>query len=203
MRRLAVDDVEVLVDRQVRSRPGAARASSSPSVILQRRVAEPLDDLEVAVRERHAHRGGVDPVAEQHRQVVAPELVERRLAAPQGGVVDDVVVDQRRGVDELDDRGVGHLLVAVVPEQAGRRAAGGPGASACRRRREMYSPACWMNGTSESRWRAEDRLGGDQLVRPRGRGSGDDRRVGCRRGVGERAGWSTSARRATAVLTGD
>ena len=74
---------------------------------------------DLAVRERHLHRLGVDPVPQEHRQVVPPEVVERALPAAQRRVIDDVVVDQRRRVDELDHRGVGDLLLAVVAEQAG------------------------------------------------------------------------------------
>ena len=82
----------------------------------QRRRAQAPDHFEVVVEERHLHGGGVDPVAEQNRPAVAPQPVDRRRAAPQRGVVDDVVVDQARGVDQLDDGGVGDLLLAVVAE---------------------------------------------------------------------------------------
>ena len=75
------------------------------------------DDVERVVRQRHRHRLDVEVVAEQHGDVVAPPRVHRQPAAPQVGVVDDVVVDQRRGVDELDDRGVQDRAVAGVADQ--------------------------------------------------------------------------------------
>ena len=67
----------------------------------------------------HLHRGGVEPVAEQDGEVVAPQLVDGLPSAAQRRVVDDVVVDQGRGVDQLDHRGVGDLLLAVALEHAG------------------------------------------------------------------------------------
>jgi hypothetical protein len=46
-------------------------------------------------------------------------VVQRGLAAAQAGVVDDVVVDQRRRVDELHHRAVGDLFLPVVAEEPG------------------------------------------------------------------------------------
>ena len=82
MRRLAVDDLEVLLDREV---DGAQALEGEELALghLERGVAEALDHLELAVGEGHLHGLGVDPVAQEHRQVVAPEVVERGLAAAQ------------------------------------------------------------------------------------------------------------------------
>ena len=41
-------------------------------------------------------------------------------AAAQVGAVDDVVVHERGGVDELDDRGIQHGAIALVAAQPGR-----------------------------------------------------------------------------------
>ncbi len=54
-------------------------------------------------------------------------------AAPQLGVVDDVVVHQRRGVDELDHRRVEHRAVALVAARAAPPSAARPAGCACRR----------------------------------------------------------------------
>ena len=72
------------------------------------------------MRERHRHRLDIEVVAEQHRDVVAPPRVHGQAAAPQLGVVDDVVVDEGRRVDELDDGGIEHGPVALVAAQARR-----------------------------------------------------------------------------------
>ena len=99
----------------------------------QRDVAQQPDDLERVVRERQRHRLDVEVVAEQHRDVVAPPRMHGQPAAPQIGVVDDVVVDERRGVDELDDRRVQHRAVAFVAAQARRHQQHGRPDRACRR----------------------------------------------------------------------
>ena len=51
--------------------------------------------------------------------VPSDDLLHAICTAAQRGVVDDVVVDQGRGVDVLDHRGVGDLLLRVVPQEAG------------------------------------------------------------------------------------
>ena len=86
----------------------------------QRDVAQQPDDLERVLRQRHRHRLDVQVVAEQNRDVVAPARVHRQPSAPQIRAVDDVVVDQRRGVDEFDDRGIEHGPVALVAGQTRR-----------------------------------------------------------------------------------
>ena len=64
------------------------------------------DDVERVLRQGHRHRLDVEEVAGQHRDVVPPLRVDRLPAPPHVGIVDDVVVHERRGVDELDDGGV-------------------------------------------------------------------------------------------------
>ena len=89
-------------------------------------VAQQADNLQRVLRQRHRHGLDVEVVAEQDRDVVAPAGVHREASAAQVGAVDDVVVDQRRGVNELDDRGVENgplTLVAAEPcrhQQHGR-----------------------------------------------------------------------------------
>ena len=70
------------------------------------------------MRERERHRLDVEVIAEEHRDVVAPPRMDREPAAAQVRVVDDVVVDERRGVDELDDRRVQNRAVALVAAEA-------------------------------------------------------------------------------------
>ncbi len=119
VRRLPADDVEVLflgdagvaVLRQL-----IQLAFDHP----QRDVAEQADDVELVVRERHRHRLDVQIVAEQDRDVVAPARVHGQTAAAQVRVVDDVVVDERRRVDEFDHRRVENRAIAVVAAQARR-----------------------------------------------------------------------------------
>ena len=76
------------------------------------------DQVERVVGQRERHRFDVEVVAEEHRDVVAPPRVHRQPAAAQIRVVDDVVVDERRGVNELDDGGVQNRAVAGVAHEA-------------------------------------------------------------------------------------
>ena len=85
----------------------------------QRDVAEQADDLQRILGQRHPHRLDVEVVAEQDGDVVAPPGVHGQAATPEVRPVDDVVVHQRRGVDELHDRGVQHRAIAGVAAQAG------------------------------------------------------------------------------------
>ena len=98
--------------------PGLGELIELPFDHAQRDVAEQPDELERVLRERQRHRLDVEVVAEQDGDVVAPARVRRQPAAPHVGVVDDVVVHQRRGVDELDDRRVEHGAIAGVAAEA-------------------------------------------------------------------------------------
>ena len=156
VRRLAADDVEVLVFGDV----GVAVLGELVQLAFdhpQRDVAEQPDDVERVVRQRHRHRLDVEVVAEQHGDVVAPPRVHRQAAAPQIRVVDDVVVDERRGVDELDDRRVEHRAIAGVAGQARRHQQHRRPDRACRR-----SSGCTCRSSGSARpatatWRANSR----------------------------------------------
>ena len=103
IRGLAADDLEVLFLGDV-DVAGLGELVELPFDHAQRDVAEQADDLQRILRERHRHRLDVEVVAEQDGDVVAPPRVHGQAAAPEVGAVDDVVVHQRRGVDELHDR---------------------------------------------------------------------------------------------------
>ena len=110
-RRLPADDVEVLVF----SDGGVAVLRELEDLAfdhLQRDVAQHANDIQGVVREGEGHRLDVQVVAQQHGDVVTPPGVNREASAPQFGLVDDVVVNQRGGVDELDRRCEHHRAVA-------------------------------------------------------------------------------------------
>ena len=58
----------------------------------------------------------IQEIADQHAGRIAPDRIRRAAAAAQVGLVDHVVVQQRGGVDELDDR---RQLVVVGTDRAG------------------------------------------------------------------------------------
>ena len=68
-------------------------------------VLEVVDDLDAVGLERHVHGLDVQVVAEQDREVVPEDMVDRPASPPCLGLVNDVVVNQRRRVDELEDGG--------------------------------------------------------------------------------------------------
>ena len=92
---------------------------TSPSAITfvasatMRSTAHPVD------RDHQLERARIQEVADQHGGRVAERRVGRRAAAPLRGLVDDVVVQQRRRVDHLDDRGERVLVAAGVAACAG------------------------------------------------------------------------------------
>ena len=87
--------------------------------------------LQVVLGQGHGHRLRVEEVAEEDGDVVPPAAVHAAAAAAHRGLVDDVVVEQGRGVDELHDRGQEDGAVAAVAAQAaGQEQQRGPDALA-------------------------------------------------------------------------
>ena len=58
-------------------------------------------------------------VAHQDSDLVAPALVDRRLAAPQHGGVHHIIVQQGRGMDEFDDGGQLDVIPFGIGEAVG------------------------------------------------------------------------------------
>ena len=74
-------------------------------------------DLERAQRadlDHHLERLAEQEVADQHAGLVAPQHAGGELAAPHLALVDDVVVQQRRGVHEFDRGGELDVAVAAI-----------------------------------------------------------------------------------------
>ena len=74
-----------------------------------------------STRDHHLERARIDEVADQHAGGVAEHRVRGAPAAPQAGLVDDVVVQQRRRVDELDHRRQLEALASREAERAGEQ----------------------------------------------------------------------------------
>ena len=85
----------------------------------RRGVAEDPQDLEAAVLDHQLEGAAEQEVADQHARRIAPDEVGGALAAAHARAVDDVVVKQSRGVDELDRRGELVVARAGVAEQRG------------------------------------------------------------------------------------
>ena len=73
-----------------------------------------LHDSEIANIDHHLEGAGVEKVAHQDAGLVAPDAVGSIAVTAQLGAINDVVVEQRRGVDELDDGRCVEMPVARV-----------------------------------------------------------------------------------------
>ena len=76
-----------------------------------------IEDAEVALLHRDLESLHVKPVARQHALRVAPLRIGRGTSAARLGFVDDVVVDQGRGVNDLHHRTQPDGALALVVEQ--------------------------------------------------------------------------------------
>src|SRR4029078_5541569 len=89
-------------------------------------IAGQPDDLERVVRQGQRHRLDVQVVTQKDGDVVAPSGVHGQAAAPEIGIVDDVVVYERGSVNDLDDGSVQDRAIPRVPaEAAGHEQNGG------------------------------------------------------------------------------
>ena len=77
-------------------------------------VGQDLQHTHAVDRHHELERPRIEEIADQHARRVAEHRVGRRVAAAQRGLVDDVVVEQRRGMDHLDDGGDFVMLRAAV-----------------------------------------------------------------------------------------
>ncbi len=96
------------------------------------RVGHHADHRGGVERSHHLEGARVEEVADQHGGGVAERLVGGLTPAPAGRLVDDVVVQQGRRMDELDERRGRHLRGAGRP--------GGPGGEHDEERPEALAP---------------------------------------------------------------
>ena len=115
-RRLGGDDVEIMV---LASLDPALRGQLLDLALGDDGggMAEDLQNLQAAVLDHQLERARKQEVADQHGGRVAPDEVGGALAAPHPRSVDDIVVQQGGGVDELDCSGELVMAVAGVAEQ--------------------------------------------------------------------------------------
>src|SRR5438093_3014663 len=83
-----------------------------------RRARKGLHHGAIVVPHEHRERLRVQVVTDEDGGVVAPLRVRRRPAAPQRRLVDDIVVNERRRVKQLDDAREAHAPRAAVAGQA-------------------------------------------------------------------------------------
>jgi len=69
--------------------------------------------------DHHFESARVQEIADQYAGLVSPNCIRRRLAAPHGRAVHHVVVQERGGMDKLNNGGELNMGVAAVPERSG------------------------------------------------------------------------------------
>ena len=88
---------------------------------LLREFNQRVEDAEVALLDRDLEGLHVEPVARQHALGIAPLRVRRRSSPPGLGLIDDVVMDERRRMDDLDHGSEPHRALSPVVEQLRRK----------------------------------------------------------------------------------
>ena len=78
-----------------------------------------MQNLEAAHLDREPNRADVEKIAQEDGEIVSEQSVDRWLPAPHDGFIDDVVMDERRSMDELGDGAILRPLVARIAAGAG------------------------------------------------------------------------------------
>ena len=121
------------------------------------RRRQDVERLERADVDHHAERLAEQEVADQHARLVAPDHACRLLAAAQAALVDDVVMQQRRGMHEFDAGGELDVTIAGIAEHLG-------GGERHHRPQPFASRRDQMIGDLGDHLDVGARLGKDQLV---------------------------------------
>src|SRR5271166_5345057 len=117
---LAIDELEVLVHRN-----GFAQTLDLLQLTFDhflREINKRVEDVKIAFLYRDLERLHVKPVAGEHALCVAPLRIGGRTSASRLGFVNDVVVDQRCGMNDLDHGAkFDGSLAGVVHQLAGEQ----------------------------------------------------------------------------------
>jgi hypothetical protein len=84
------------------------------------RLGQDLEHLQRPVGDHQLEGAGEQEVADQHRGLVAPQRIGAVAAAAQHRLVDHVVMQQGRGMDEFDAGGQRDVTVALEAAELGR-----------------------------------------------------------------------------------
>ena len=117
-RGLGVDDVEVAILAEL----DLARGGELVDLAFRDHgggVGKDLEHLQAAVLDHQLEAAAEQEVAHEHARGVAPDDVRGPFAAAQIAAVDDVVVEQGRGVDELDRGGKAMVARPGIADQPG------------------------------------------------------------------------------------
>ena len=113
----AIDQVEILVQRDWPTELLHLEQFALDHLLGE--FGEHVEDAEIALLHGDAEGLHIEPVAGEDTHGVAPLGVGGGTAAAGLGVVDDIVVDERGGVDDLDDGSELHRAIASIAEEFG------------------------------------------------------------------------------------
>src|ERR1022692_1932544 len=116
---LAVNQIEMLIERDQLSELFHLQQFALDHLL--RQFNQRVENAEVALLHRHLEGLHVEPVARQYTLRVAPLRVGRGTAAARLGLVNDVVMRQRGGVNDLDIGAQPHCSPSLVVKQFGRK----------------------------------------------------------------------------------
>ncbi len=85
------------------------------------RVRQGPQDIEIPFANHNRKRFGEEEITDQDRRFVAPDRVGRLLAPAQNGTIDNIVMQQGRGMDKLDHAGQPDVLSPAITSQARRK----------------------------------------------------------------------------------
>ena len=86
----------------------------------RRGLRQNTEHVEIAVLNHQLKRPAEQEVADEHAGFITPDRIGAGGAAAQIALVYHVVMEQRRGVNELDAAGETDMAVALVAAHAGR-----------------------------------------------------------------------------------
>ena len=116
-RRLAINQVEMLLQRDRLAELLHLQQFTLDQLL--RQFDQYIENAKIAFLHRDLEGLHVKPIAGEHAHRVAPLRICGGTAPADLGFIDDVVVDERRGVDDLDDGSEFYRAFAFVTEQFG------------------------------------------------------------------------------------
>jgi hypothetical protein len=85
----------------------------------RRDIGKNADNLGILALEGKSDGFDVEKIAQENGYVGPPAGVNRFSSPAEIGVIDDIIVDEAGGVDELDQRGHENVLIALIIEELG------------------------------------------------------------------------------------
>ena len=86
---------------------------------LAARFRQDFVDPLIAKADDMADRLGIEVIADENADLIAPHLARRLTAASQVGVIDDIVMQERGGMNKLDETGEDKRVFSGIAAETG------------------------------------------------------------------------------------